>query len=161
VTLTALITLCTGRTSSVASTVAPTKPKSRHSSSKSSSAFRLFGNVSGSSTLITPDMITYYKELSISKDLVDRLKHASVRAPQLLLGWQLVVVLEAGTNAGTACVVWIWFHIRCMRVAVMELNLSCAIAVACSGMCMFSNCATALMTRRSSSLLLPSQGCMW
>jgi hypothetical protein len=100
----ALIALCTGRTSSVASTVAPTKPKSRHSSSKSSSAFRLFGNVSGSSTLITPDMITYYKELSISKDLVDRLKHASVRSPQLLLGWQLVVVLEAGTNAGTDCV---------------------------------------------------------
>jgi hypothetical protein len=90
----------------VASTVAPTKPKSRHSSSKSSSSFRLFGNVSGSSTLITPDMITYYKELSISKDLVDRLKHASVRSPQLLLGWQLVVVLEAGTNAGTVCVVW-------------------------------------------------------
>jgi hypothetical protein len=51
-------------------------------------------------------MITYYKELSISKDLVDRLKHASVRSPQLLLGWQLVVVLEAGTNAGTVCVVW-------------------------------------------------------
>lgn len=47
-------------------------------------------------------MITYYKELSISRDLVDRLKHASVRNPQLLLGWQLVVVLEAGKNAGTS-----------------------------------------------------------
>jgi hypothetical protein len=45
-------------------------------------------------------MITYYKELSIDKALVDRLKHSAIRSPQVLLGWQLVVVLEAGQQAG-------------------------------------------------------------
>lgn len=67
-----------------------------------SSAFRLFGGGADSSggQLVTADMIEFYKELSISKELVDRLKHSSIRTPQVLLGWQLVVVMEAGKQAG-------------------------------------------------------------
>jgi hypothetical protein len=63
-------------------------------------SFRLFGGGDRSGGAVTSDMVAYYKELSISKDLVDRLKHASIRNPQLLLGWQVVVVLEAGAEAG-------------------------------------------------------------
>ena len=49
---------------------------------------------------LTPDMTTYIKELSLDKSLVELLKHSSIRSPKILLGWQLVVVLEAGAEAG-------------------------------------------------------------
>lgn len=60
---------------------------------------RVYNHVKPES-FVTRDMTTYIKELSLDKSTVELLKHSSIRSPKILLGWQLVVVLEAGAKAG-------------------------------------------------------------
>lgn len=78
----------------------PSRPVSS-SLSRKTSHYRLFGTAAGPDyTQVTADMIEYYKELSVDKEHVARLKYASVRDPQVLLGWQMLVVLEEGQQGG-------------------------------------------------------------
>eukprot|EP00600_Ochromonadales_sp_CCMP1393_P008583 CAMPEP_0174962286 /NCGR_PEP_ID=MMETSP0004_2-20121128/4700_1 /TAXON_ID=420556 /ORGANISM="Ochromonas sp., Strain CCMP1393" /LENGTH=305 /DNA_ID=CAMNT_0016210803 /DNA_START=179 /DNA_END=1096 /DNA_ORIENTATION=- len=68
--------------------------------------FRMIGsdNPKEGAEMLTMDMLEYYKEISLSKDLVAKFKFDSIKYPQILLGWQLVVIMEAGEQAAI-CVV--------------------------------------------------------
>ncbi|KAJ1417335.1 hypothetical protein B484DRAFT_454016 [Ochromonadaceae sp. CCMP2298] len=58
------------------------------------------GDTRQGASMVTIDMVLYCLELSLGQEEVQRLKFEAIKSPNALLGWQCVVVLEAGAEAG-------------------------------------------------------------
>jgi hypothetical protein len=118
--------------------------------------------------MLSLDMVEHYRELALDRTLAEKLKAMSAADPQVLLGWQLVVVLVPGSKACKCCCYTCFLCEVLLSLFLISLCALCFVfsIVSCvlfSALCVVTGIRTGSLLNRSTEFRIshPAKDDVW